>query len=133
MQVCIKYHRNYAPAKLFFIFDMRFKFDKTEYIFFFFFFFYWIFYLFTFPMLSPFLISPLETSYPIHPAHASMRVLPHSPTHSCLHVLAFPYTGVSRLHRTKDLSSHRCPTKPSSAIYAAGAMAPFMHSLCLVV
>ena len=53
---------------------------------FFFFFFYWTFYLFTFQMLSPFPVSPLEILYPILPPPASMRVFPptslpwHSPT-----------------------------------------------------
>jgi hypothetical protein len=40
-----------------------------------------------------------------HPP-ASMRVLTHPPTNSLLTALAFPYTGASRLHRTKDLPSH---------------------------
>ena len=39
----------------------------------------WIFYLFTFQMLSL-----LQVPYPIFPYPASMRVLPHKPTHSCL-------------------------------------------------
>ena len=57
-------------------------------------------------MLSPFPGSLLETPYSIPPPSASMRVLPHPPTHSCLPTLAFPYTGASSLHRTKDLPSH---------------------------
>jgi hypothetical protein len=36
---------------------------------------------------------------------ASMRVLPHSPTHSHLPVLAFPYTGASNTLRPKDCTS----------------------------
>jgi hypothetical protein len=55
-------------------------------------------------MLSPFPISPLQTPYPISPPPASMRMLPHSPTHSLIPVLAFSYTGASSLHRTKGLS-----------------------------
>ena len=39
--------------------------------------FYWTFSLFTFQMLTPFQVSPLETLYPILPLPASMRVLPH--------------------------------------------------------
>jgi hypothetical protein len=40
-----------------------------------FFIFYWLFYLFTFQMLSPFPVSPLQT-FPIPLPPASMRVLP---------------------------------------------------------
>jgi hypothetical protein len=57
----------------------------------------------------------------------------HPPTHSCFLVLAFPYTGASSLHRTKDFSSHWCLRGPSSATYAAGAMGPSMCTLWLVV
>ena len=46
-----------------------------------------------FQMLFPF-ISPLA---PL-PSPASMRVLPHLPTHSCLSSMTFPYTGSSSLH-----------------------------------
>jgi hypothetical protein len=39
----------------------------------------------------------------------------HPPTHFCLPVLAFPYTGVSNLHRIKGPPLfHWCPTRPSS-------------------
>ena len=44
-------------------------------------------------MLIPFQVSPLETSYPIPPLPASLRVPPHRPTHSCLLTLAFPNIG----------------------------------------
>jgi hypothetical protein len=57
------------------------------------------------------------------PPPASMRVFLHSPTHSHLPTLNLPTLGhLSCLHRTKDLSSHWCMTRPSSATYAAGAM-----------
>jgi hypothetical protein len=39
----------------------------------------WLFYLFTFQMISPFLVSPPQTPYHLPPP-ASMRVLPHPPT-----------------------------------------------------
>ena len=68
----------------------------------------WIFSLFTFQMLTPFPVSPLQTPYPIPPYPASMRVLPHPPTHSCLTSLAFLYTEASNLHRTKGLPSNWC-------------------------
>ena len=41
---------------------------------------FWLFYLFTFEMLSPFPVSPLQTPHPISLPFASMRVL-HPPTH----------------------------------------------------
>jgi hypothetical protein len=47
--------------------------------------------------------------------------------------LAFPYTGALNLHRNKGFSSHWCPTRPSSATYAAGAMGCSMCTLWLVV
>jgi hypothetical protein len=57
--------------------------------------FYWIFSLFTFQMLSPFLVPlpPAETPYPISPLPASMRESPHPPTHSCLPGLTSPTLG----------------------------------------
>jgi hypothetical protein len=66
-------------------------------------------------------------------APVSMRMLPHSLTHSCLTTLPFPYTGALNLHGTKGFSSHWCQTMPSSATYAAGAMGPSMCTLWLVV
>jgi hypothetical protein len=60
--------------------------------------------LFTFQVLSPL---PVFPPHPLFPPHmtASMRVLPHLPTHSHLSALAFPYPGSSSLHRTKGLPS----------------------------
>jgi hypothetical protein len=37
----------------------------------------------------------------------------HQPTHSHFPVLAFSYSGAPSLLRSKSLSSHRCPTRPS--------------------
>ena len=70
-------------------------------------FFYQIFSSFTFQMLSPFLVSSPKVPY----------ILP-QPTHSCFLALAFPYIGAYNLPKTKGLSSHRWPTRPSSATYA---------------
>jgi hypothetical protein len=72
----------------------------------------WIFYLFTFQMLYPLLVSFLQTHYPIPPYPTSMGVLPHPHTHSSLTALAFLYTGASTLHRTKGLHSHWCQIRP---------------------
>jgi hypothetical protein len=83
-----------------------------------------IFSLFTFQMLFPYLVSPLEIPCLILPLSTYVRVLPHPPTHSRLPTMAFPYTVASSLHRTKDLSSHWCLTRPSSANYEAGPMGP---------
>ena len=69
-------------------------------------FFSWILYFITFQMLSPFPVFPLQTLYPIIPYSASVRIFLHPPKQSHLTALAFLYTGVSSLHRTKDLPSH---------------------------
>ena len=57
-------------------------------------------------MLSPFSVSTLQITYSFPPYPASMRVLLYPPTHSLFTTLAFLYTGVSSLYRTKGLSSH---------------------------
>ena len=80
-------------------------------------------------MLSPFLAYPLESPYIVPHPTAFMKVYPYPPTYSCLPSLTFPYTGALSFHRTKGLSSHQCPTKPSSATYVAGAMGPSMCTL----
>ena len=91
--------------------------------------FYWLFYLFTLQIVSPLPIPrPLHTLLP-----ASMRVLSYIPTHSHLTILAPPYAGALKLHRTKGLLSHWCQISQSSATYAAGAMGSSMDTLWLVV
>jgi len=72
-------------------------------------------------MLSPFQISPLAAPYTI-PFLLFLWECSHPPTTSLLPTLAFPYTGAWSLHRTKGLFSHWCPTRPSSATYAAWAI-----------
>ena len=62
---------------------------------------------------SPFLVSPQKLPIPL-----PLPVLLCAPTHSHFPTLACGYTGALNLHRTKDLSSHWCLTRPSSAIYA---------------
>ena len=57
-------------------------------------------------MLSPFQDSRLQIPDPIPLYAASMTELPHPPTHSCLTILAFLYTGASSLHKIKGLPSH---------------------------
>ena len=61
-------------------------------------------------MLSPFPVTPPQTLYPVLPLFASMRVLPHLCTHSCLSILSFLYPG--------SLSIYKIAT------YAARAMSP---------
>jgi hypothetical protein len=57
------------------------------------------------------------------PSHFPLSTpVAHQPTHSSLLAQAFTHTGALNLHRTKGLSSHGCPTKPSSIEYAAEAM-----------
>ena len=56
-------------------------------------------------MLSHFLLSLPQTTYP--PPPASMRVFLHPPTHSHLPALYSPTLGhLSSLHSTKDFFSH---------------------------
>ena len=88
---------------------------------------YYISNVFPFPGLH--LRNPL--SHPQSPA--SMWVLHHPSIHFCLHILAFPDTGASNALTPKHHSSHWCPTRPSSATYAAGAMGCSMCTLWLVV
>jgi hypothetical protein len=73
--------------------------------------------------VNPFPGLPSENPYPIHSTSA------HQPTHFCFSVLVFPYTGTSNALKPKGLSSHWCPTSPSSATYAAGAMGSSMCTL----
>jgi hypothetical protein len=68
-------------------------------------------------MFCLFQVLPSETSYPFFSPTASMRVLPHSPTHSSLPTLAFPYTGAENTLRPKVCSSCWCSTRPSSATF----------------
>ena len=78
-------------------------------------------------MLSSFsyYLLTLKTLYPILPSPASMRMFTQPLTYSHLPALAFPYTGASRMHRTKGLSSPLCHTRTSTPTYTAGAMSPF--------
>ena len=80
-------------------------FPRQKTVSFFYSFFYWLFYLLTFQMLSTIPVPHLQALYPLLPPSASVRVLPHQPTNSCLNALAFPYPGASSLHRTKGLPS----------------------------
>jgi hypothetical protein len=69
--------------------------------------------------LFPLWKHPIPSSLPSYceGAHTPTHLLPFPPP-----TLAFPYTKTQSLHRTKALSSHSCPTRPSSAIYAAGLL-----------
>jgi hypothetical protein len=84
-------------------------------------FFNWIFFFIYISNVFPF--PSLHFGNPPIPFHlqlllcTSMRVLPNPPTHSHLPAMASPYTGVSDTLRPKGLSSHWCPTRPSSATY----------------
>jgi hypothetical protein len=89
---------------------------------------YWIFYLFTFQMLSPFSVTTLQNTYPITPYPASMWVLPHPLTHSCLTALAFLYTDASSLQRTKGLPIQLMTNKAPSIL----PLTPLLRSLCSI-
>lgn len=80
--------------------------------------------------IIPFPIFPATNL--VSPPPASMTVLAHSPTHSCLDTQAFLDSGSSRLHRTKGLRSQWCPIRQSSTTYPAGAMCATKCTLCLV-
>jgi hypothetical protein len=60
----------------------------------------WIFYIFTFQISFPFQF-PLQSPLFHHLPLASMRLLPHPPTHSHLNTQALPYTVESSLHRPR--------------------------------
>jgi hypothetical protein len=68
-------------------------------------FFYWIFvFIYISSVISfPNLPSPTR-NYLAQPPPTSF--FEDEPTHSCLPILTFPYTGASSLHGIKDLSSH---------------------------
>jgi hypothetical protein len=68
--------------------------------------FYWIFSLFKFQMFSSFQVSPPETPPIPSPSPCLYEGAPPPLTHSCLPILAFPYTGASNTLRPKGLSSH---------------------------
>jgi hypothetical protein len=77
----------------------------------------------------PFPVSPLENySIPL-----PLLLWGCSSNHSHLPSLAFPYTGVSSLQRTKGLSSNWCQIRPFSATYLAGTMGPSMSTLWLMI
>jgi hypothetical protein len=109
------------------------KFEDTDISIEIFFFFFLGYFLYLHFKCFPHPRSPLQKPYCTLPPPASMRVLPHPPTHSSLSVLAFPYTGASITLRPNHLSSHWRPTKPSSTKYEARAMGPSMCTLWLLV
>jgi hypothetical protein len=85
--------------------------------------FYYSFHSFTFQMISHLpvtLLPPWSHNCPL--PFACMRVFPYPPTPSCPTAPASPYSGASNLPRTKDLPSHYCWARPSSATYASGAI-----------
>lgn len=93
--------------------------------FFFFFFFLKIGYFIYFSNVIPFPGSPSGSPL-FHPLSPCFYEGALSPTHFCLLILAFPYSGALSLHRAKGLSSHWWPPRPSSATCAAGPMGPTM-------
>jgi hypothetical protein len=81
-------------------------------------------------MLSPFLVSPLETLYPFL---LPLLLWGGSPTHSNFPMMVFLYTVARSVHKTKGLSCHWCQTRPSSTSYVARALDFSMCTLWLVV
>jgi hypothetical protein len=93
----------------------------------------WIIYLFTFQMLSPFPISPLETPYP-----ASMRVLPHPPTHPPHGPRIALHWGIKpSLDQGPPLPSmsDKAPSAPSSkssiGVLVLSSMVDCEHPICV--
>jgi hypothetical protein len=64
--------------------------------------FYRLFYLFMFQRLSPSWFPLCTPPIPSPLTPASMSVLPHQPTHSCLTTLALPYIGELRASSSID-------------------------------
>jgi hypothetical protein len=96
---------------------------------------YWIFFIgFLFSHISNVILSPgLPSRNPLShpPSPATMRVLPHPVTHSCLPALAFSYTGVSNSHRTKGCF---LPMRSNKAIlcHICSGSHGFLHVYSLV-
>jgi hypothetical protein len=67
---------------------------------------------------------PSSWFYESVPLHATL---------SCLPALTYAYTRALRIHMTKGLFSHWCPTSPSSATYMDRVMDPSMYAPWLVV
>ena len=63
---------------------------------------------------------------------ASISVLPHPCTHTCLTALIFSYAGALILHRIKGLPSHWCQRRPFSVSYPAGIIRCILCTLWLV-
>jgi len=79
-----------------------------------------------FPIHKP----PIPSSLPLLLRGCSLT---HPPNPSHLPALTFPSTRRLSFSRTKGFSSHWCPTRSSSATYAAGAMGLSMCILQMVV
>jgi hypothetical protein len=73
--------------------------------------------------VMPFLSFPCINPHSIPPPPAFMRVLPHLPTQQLSpHCPSIPLHWGIKPSQDQCFSSHWCPTRPSSATYAAGAM-----------
>ena len=64
-----------------------------------------LFYLFTFQMLSLFLVPHLQAPIPCRPP-SPLRGRPHPSSHFYLTLLTFLFSGTSSLHRTKHVAAH---------------------------
>jgi hypothetical protein len=95
--------------------------EKKKHFFSFNFIFYWIYSLFTFQMLSPFLVFPPETPYPVLLPFASMRVFLYPPIH--------PPTPASRPRHSPTLE-HQAFTGPRASLPTdAREGHPLLHML----
>jgi len=89
------------------------------------------FFVSPFQMLFPFPVSQTQAAYPISLPFFYKGVP--LPNHTSFLTLTFSYSGGPSLGRTKGFSFHWCPTRPSFATYAAGALSQSMYSLWVVV
>lgn len=82
-------------------------------------------------IVIPILVSPPWTFHNILLFFVWKTVFIHPTTLSSLTPLASPFSGLSSLHRTKDLSSHWCRMRQSS--YVQGTMDWPIYFVCLVI
>ena len=90
-------------------------------------FFNWILYLFTFQMLSSFLISPQKLCIP--PLHLLQWACVPQQTYSCLLALAITYTGALSFLGTRGLFCHWDP-RPNFTTYNARVTLNVVNILC---
>jgi hypothetical protein len=77
-----------------------------------------------FQMISPFWVSPPQTPHPIPPSLCLYESAPPTTQPLLPHHSSIPLCWGIKPPQDKDLPSHWCQIRPSSATYAAGAISP---------